>query len=357
MAREKSSKRLRNLFGFGGLLAGRRESESGRRKSALSRRRIRLAFEALDRRELFSANPIISPLPHSPVPVQAYVPVVLRSITSPDGKDQASIVENQNGTYSVVENGKVVATANGSITNLTFSPTGDHLAFVESNKSSSSPTGMMCSVVEDGKVVGTAPAIEELTFSPDGKNLAFVEEGFSTATASGFANTVIENGKVSGGFNGPITNLQFSPVGDQLVYVAYTPSNVSPTGYAAWVVDNGSFVFTNPNAGVNDTYNIEDITFNPANGQLTFVAISASSSSPTGHTATLVENGKVVATSNDSINDVTFSSDGKHLAFVETTESANGRFVFSVIEDGKTVSGPSSKLPGALSFQGDKLVI
>ena len=356
MARAKSYTRFGNLLGFGGLFAGGSTSDSGRRKAGRPMGRRTLAFETLDRRELFSGNPVTSAVPHSPTVGHANLPVLVQTITSPDGKDQASIYE-LNGSYTVEENGKVVATTTASISDLMFSPAGDHLLFVETSKSKSSPTGVTCSVVEDGKVVGSGPAIEELTFSKDGKDLAFVEEGFSGTTASYFTNTVIENGKVVGGYDGPIKNLQFSPVGDQLVYVAYTPSNISPTGYVAWVVDNGNLVLNNPNAGINYTYDVEDVMFSPGSNQLTFVADSVSASSPTGHTASLVENGKVVATTNDNIDDVTFSSDGKHLAFVEVNESANGKLTFSVIEDGKTVSGPSSKMPGGLSFQGDKLVI
>ena len=357
MSTSNPSKRIGSFFSLGGLFAPANGSKSSRRKSARPRGRARLTFEALDRRELFAITPVISPIQYSPPIVHVSQPVVIETITSPDGKDQAQLINNANGTYTVEENGKVVATTSASISNLMFSPSGDQLLFVETSKSASSPTGVMCSVVENGKVVGTASGIEEITFSPDGKDLAFVEEGPSTTTTNYFPNTVIENGNVVGGYDGSIKNLQFSPVGDQLVYVAYTPSSTSPTGYVAWVIDNGNFVFTNPSAGINNTYDIEDLTFCPGTDQLTFVAYGTSASSPSGHTATLVENGNAIATTNDKIDDVVFSSDDKHLAFVEVSMASNGSLTYSVVEDGKTVSGPSSTVPGGLSFDGDKLVI
>jgi dipeptidyl aminopeptidase/acylaminoacyl peptidase len=305
MAGTTPSKRFGSLFSFGRLLTGAPESEPGRRKAPRPRGRTRLTFEALDRRELFSASPITSIVGHSPAPVQAYAPAVLETITSPDGKNQAQIVENLNGTYSVVENGNVVATANGSISNLMFSPTGDHLAFVECNKSNSSPTGFTCSAVEDGKVVGTASAIGELAFSQDGKDFAFMELSLSATSPTGLTFSAVENGKVVATSDDGIKDLTFNPVGDQLAFVEYTTSTSSPTGY----------------------------------------------------TVSVVENGNVVATSNDQMSDLTFSSDGKHFAFVEANQSTNGNTLYSVIEDGKTVSGPSSNLPSGLSFQGDKLTI
>ena len=280
MASSKSSTRFGSLSSLGGLLARALRSESGRRKLARPRGRTRLMFETLDRRELFSASPITSPLGHSPTPVKANVPVVVQSITSPDGKDQAQIVENLNGTYSVVENGKVVATANNSISNLMFSPTGDHLAFVECNTSSSSPTGLMCSAVEDGKVVGTANTIGDLTFSQDGKDFAFVEMSVSPTSATGLTFSAIENGKVVATSNDGIKELTFNPVGDQLAFVEYSTSTTSLTGY----------------------------------------------------TVSVIENGNVVATSNDQMSDLAYSSDGKYFSFTESTQSANGSVVEKMVK-------------------------
>lgn len=280
MASSKSPARFGSFLSLGGLLSRAMGSESGRRKSARPRGRTRLMFETLDRRELFSASPVTSPVGHSPTPVKVNVPVVVQSITSPDGKDQAQIVENPNGTYSVVENGKVVATANNSISNLMFSPTGDHLAFVECNKSSSSPTGLMCSAVEDGKVVGAANTIGDLTFSQDGKDFAFVEMSVSPTSATGLTFAAIENGK------------------------AIATSNDG----------------------------IKDLTFNPVNDQLAFVEYSTSAQSLTGYTVSVIENGAVAATSDDQMSNLAFSSDGKSFSFTETTESANGSVVVKTVK-------------------------
>ncbi len=279
MASSKSSTRF-GLLNFGGLLSRALGSESSRRKSARPRGRTRLTFEMLDRRELFSASPVTSPIGHSPTPVKTNFPAVVQSITSPDGKDQAQIVANANGTYSVVENGKVVATANSSISNLIFSPTGDHLAFVECNKSASLPTGLMCSAVEDGKVVGTANSIGDLTFSQDGKDFAFVEMSVSPTSATGLTFSAVENGKVIATSNDGIKALTFNPVGDQLAFVEYSTSPQSLTGY----------------------------------------------------TVSVIENGAVAATSNDQMSNLAFSSDGKSFSFTETTESANGSTVVKTVK-------------------------
>ena len=90
MASSKSSTRFGSFLSLGGLLSKALGSESGRRKSARPRGRTRLTFETLDRRELFSASPVTSPVGHSPTPVKVNLPAVVQSITSPDGKDQAA---------------------------------------------------------------------------------------------------------------------------------------------------------------------------------------------------------------------------------------------------------------------------
>jgi dipeptidyl aminopeptidase/acylaminoacyl peptidase len=242
-------------------------------------------------------------------------------ITSPDGLHTAQVVTIQ-GMEQVVENGKNAGPSFARISQLQFSPVGDHLAFIGSNAGNTS-----AQVIEDGKNVGSPFAsVQDLLFSADGTEVAFIGLSASKTSAE-----VIENGSLVDQVFAGVSQLQFSPVGHNLAFVASSAGNTS-----AQVIENGKNV-----GGIFGS--IQDLKFSPDGTELAFIGLSAGNTS-----AQVIENGKNVGGTFTSVTDLTFSPVGDHLAFVANNDQ--------VFEDGHTVGGTFSEDgegPSGIQFSSD----
>ena len=280
---------------------------------------------------------------------------------SPDGKHLAFLTYSAAVSYpdgdealpwiTVVEDGKTVAGVSAigtTVSDLTFSPDGTHFAFVEQDSLTTTYT-----VIEDGKAVGTANAgIESLTFSPDSKHFAFVEQNCTTAGNVGTCTTsLIEDGKTVGTavmtdatglqldvpspgweLNCGIIDPVFSPDSRHFAFVEnnIVISSDGNTTFTDKVIEDGKTVLT-------ATYLTDQLTFSPNSKHFAFVERTAAGTPLGTCLYSVIEDGKTVATSNAGIWNLTFSHDGKHFAFVAENSSGGG-YSYSVVEDGKTLA-------------------
>jgi len=167
--------------------------------------RARLGVECLEQREVLSVAT-------TPFPI----------IFSPDGLHSAQVNVTPQGSQ-VIEDGRAVSGFfSQGISQLQFSPTGDHLAFVGNGQGNQ---GFGSYTFEDGHAVPNGFAvlgIYQLQFSNDGLHLAFAAGNPGTGPVG---MTVIEDGRAVSSFSEGVTQLQFSKQGDHLAFVGYGQGN------------------------------------------------------------------------------------------------------------------------------------
>ncbi len=289
---------------------------------------------------------------------------------SPDGKHLAFVATDSNGKQEVFEDGNVVGGEHSWISSLQFSSDSQHLAFVANDYPLIRPPILVAEplivpiywnstaeVIEDGQVVGgTHSSISDLQFTPDGQHLAFVAHEGSfpiylaneSTQASSLVRPsfvyqppsaeVIEDGQAVSATYSNIGSLQFSPDGKHMAFVA-TDSNGKQE-----VIEDGQVV------GGQHT-SIWFLQFSSDGKHLAFVAqdgglrlIPFSSSFEVRllppilpilnlGTSQVIEDGKVICGKHQGITNLLFSPDGRHLAFVASDHGKS-----EVIEDG-SISG------------------
>ncbi len=274
-------------------------------------------------------------------------------VLSPDGQHTAEIVQTGN-TSSVIEDGKTVGGPFLFVSELQFSPAGDHLAFI-----AEPATTQQFQVFEDGKVLHSSSSEPSaITFSADGKHIAFripngtvsesifQWEGVFNMGPSTFATngtSVFEDGKVVGGTYVIVSTLKFAP-GDHLLFVG---ENRGLIDGSFQIVRDGAVIKT---IGFNN--NLEDFvtefTVSPDGTHTAFIVIenNGQPGAPTTATA-VVEDGKQLFSGQSflGIGDLQFSATGDHLAFLGV--KANGSQVF---EDGAVVTGQTFGSVTSLQF-------
>jgi dipeptidyl aminopeptidase/acylaminoacyl peptidase len=281
-------------------------------------------------------------------------------ITSPDGLHTAAVAKpGQTGTTSnlsiVVEDGKTVGGPFVSVSNLQFSPAGDHLAFI------AQLSNTQFQVFEDGKAVGASnkksPA--GLTFSRDGKHIAFtIDNGtvqdtinnflgvflFDTETFSVSGTSVVEDGKLLPGTFLGVSPLQFSS-SDHLFYAAENSGEVAGTFQT---FEDGRpigprFAVTTPvQTSIEEgAFAIPASFVVSANGAHTaFIVAEGANVSEPGNTFLIIEDGKLVATEEHlvAVTSLALSATGDHLAFVARESSDTGSSFNQGFEDGRLVT-------------------